>query len=84
MWSSLCHLRTNQWLCRSYDGDHVGVVAALRDLGKGAAVRASQDILNESSKKSKGSTADQYVKDAYLVFRALCKLSMKPIPAPEG
>ncbi|KND00748.1 uncharacterized protein SPPG_03863 [Spizellomyces punctatus DAOM BR117] len=46
--------------------------------------RRSQDILNESSKKVKGSAAEQYIKDAYLVFRALCKLSMKPIPAPEG
>lgn len=27
---------------------------------------------------------DIHIKDAYLVFRALCKLSMKPIPAPEG
>ncbi|KAJ3127571.1 guanine nucleotide exchange protein for ADP-robosylation factor [Nowakowskiella sp. JEL0407] len=27
---------------------------------------------------------EMYIKDAYLVFRALCKLSMKPIPAVEG
>ncbi|KAI9105732.1 hypothetical protein DFS34DRAFT_27501 [Phlyctochytrium arcticum] len=67
-----------------YDGETAGVAAALRDLTKGAAVRASQDILNESSKKAKGSITDLSIKDAYLVFRALCKLSMKPIPAPEG
>ncbi|KAI8821985.1 uncharacterized protein EV422DRAFT_586065 [Fimicolochytrium jonesii] len=68
----------------SYDGDQTGATQALKDLTRGAAVRASQDILNESSKQVKGSPADQYLKDAYLVFRALCKLSMKPIPAPEG
>ncbi|KAJ3150955.1 guanine nucleotide exchange protein for ADP-robosylation factor [Geranomyces michiganensis] len=68
----------------SYDGDTAGVAAALRDLSRSAAVRASQDILNEATKKVKGSATDQYLKDAYLVFRALCKLSMKPIPAPEG
>ncbi|KAI8592987.1 hypothetical protein BDZ88DRAFT_503867 [Geranomyces variabilis] len=68
----------------SYDGDTVGVAAALRDLSRSAAVRASQDILNEATKKIKGNATDQYLKDAYLVFRALCKLSMKPIPAPEG
>ncbi|KAI8920934.1 hypothetical protein DFJ77DRAFT_506560 [Powellomyces hirtus] len=68
----------------SYDGDNAGVSAALRDLSRSAAVRASQDILNEATKKVKGSASDQYIKDAYLVFRALCKLSMKPIPAPEG
>ncbi|KAJ3012565.1 guanine nucleotide exchange protein for ADP-robosylation factor [Thoreauomyces humboldtii] len=68
----------------SYDGEGAGAAAALRDLSKSAAVRASQDILNESSKKIKGNTNDQWIKDAYLVFRALSKLSMKPIPAPEG
>lgn len=25
-----------------------------------------------------------YIKDAYLIFRALCKLSMKPTPVLEG
>ncbi|KAI9017378.1 hypothetical protein BC832DRAFT_588642 [Gaertneriomyces semiglobifer] len=67
----------------SFDGEHSGVTAALRELGRGTAVRASQDILNEST-RAKGTAVDQYIKDAYLVFRALCKLSMKPIPAPEG
>ncbi|KAJ3118784.1 guanine nucleotide exchange protein for ADP-robosylation factor [Phlyctochytrium bullatum] len=37
-----------------------------------------------SPKKKRDLVNDQYIKDAYLVFRALCKLSMKPIPAPEG
>jgi len=27
---------------------------------------------------------DVYIKDAFLVFRSLCKLSMKTLPAPEG
>ncbi|KAJ3318645.1 guanine nucleotide exchange protein for ADP-robosylation factor, partial [Blyttiomyces sp. JEL0837] len=36
------------------------------------------------SKKGKKDPLTQQVKDCFLVFRALCKLSMKPIPAPEG
>ncbi|KAJ3215780.1 guanine nucleotide exchange protein for ADP-robosylation factor [Dinochytrium kinnereticum] len=41
------------------------------------------DILG-SPRKKMDIVTDQYIKDCYLVFRALCKLSMKPIPAPEG
>ncbi|KAJ3290032.1 guanine nucleotide exchange protein for ADP-robosylation factor [Borealophlyctis nickersoniae] len=61
--------------------------AALTALGKTSAVRASHDILADTMRKTATSNEtiiDQYIKDAYLVFRALAKLTMRPIPAPEG
>ncbi|KAJ3087061.1 guanine nucleotide exchange protein for ADP-robosylation factor [Quaeritorhiza haematococci] len=57
-------------------------VAALRAIGRGSSVRDSKDIMQEHTRRF--SNIDTYIKDAYLVFRALCKLSMKPIPTPEG
>ncbi|TPX34074.1 hypothetical protein SmJEL517_g03259 [Synchytrium microbalum] len=63
----------------------------LHELGssKGADLRASHDILAETFRGSKTPTIsrdpvlDTNVKDVYLVFRALCKLSMKTVPT-EG
>ncbi|KAJ3192020.1 guanine nucleotide exchange protein for ADP-robosylation factor [Irineochytrium annulatum] len=56
---------------------------------RGMVTIGSQDSFNSVTgmqpvEKKRDSITDQYIKDAYLVFRALCKLSMKPIPAPEG
>ncbi|KAJ3102351.1 guanine nucleotide exchange protein for ADP-robosylation factor [Phlyctochytrium planicorne] len=65
---------------------HVKPDGVLRGVG-------SQDSFNsvtgeskaaESPKKKRDPVADQYIRDCYLVFRALCKLSMKAIPAPEA
>ncbi|KAJ3414515.1 guanine nucleotide exchange protein for ADP-robosylation factor [Chytridiales sp. JEL 0842] len=39
---------------------------------------------DHAKKLKEDAELDQAFKDAYLVFRALCKLSMKTIPAPEG
>ena len=51
-------------------------------------MRSSADILSNPLLMPYQSQADhpsnELIKDAYLVFRALCKLSMKPIPNPEG
>ena len=51
-------------------------------------VRSSTDILRGTEytpDMSQDEIQDnERIKDAYLVFRALCKLSMKPIPNPEG
>ncbi|KAJ3040877.1 guanine nucleotide exchange protein for ADP-robosylation factor [Rhizophlyctis rosea] len=65
--------------------DH-GAGAALNALSRTTGVRASTDILAETSRKPTGkeTVVDQYIKDAYLVFRALAKLSMKNIPEKEG
>ncbi|KAJ3026030.1 guanine nucleotide exchange protein for ADP-robosylation factor, partial [Rhizophlyctis rosea] len=65
--------------------DH-GAGAALSALTRTTGVRASTDILAETSGKASGkeTTGDQYIKDAYLVFRALAKLSMKSVPGQEG
>ncbi|KAJ3412218.1 guanine nucleotide exchange protein for ADP-robosylation factor [Chytridiales sp. JEL 0842] len=60
---------------------------ALSNLDKHKDLKASQDIFGENhggSDHQTESLMDQYLKDGYLVFRALCKLSMKPIPNPEG
>jgi hypothetical protein len=55
-----------------------------------ATVRSSMDILGPidsnslpSSSSGEETLNNELVKDAYLVFRALSKLSMKPIPNPE-
>ena len=49
-------------------------------------VRSSIDILSDNDRRASKSDyiIEMSIKDAYLVFRALCKLSMKQIPAPEG
>lgn len=52
-------------------------------------VRKTEKILESISSGEKllsnrDSTYDINIKDAYLVFRAMCKLSMKPIPQLEG
>ncbi|KAJ3219454.1 guanine nucleotide exchange protein for ADP-robosylation factor [Clydaea vesicula] len=67
---------------RNGSGDSIASSVALDE---NSHVKPNIEILNSASiKKSKDSTNDLHIKDAYLVFRALCKLSMKPIPAPEG
>ena len=38
----------------------------------------------QPEKEQEESLNDIYIKDAFLVFRSLCKLSMKTLPAPEG
>ncbi|TPX47651.1 hypothetical protein SeMB42_g02638 [Synchytrium endobioticum] len=61
----------------------------LPSLGKAADLRASTDILAETfrgagdavSRASRDPAMDTNIKDVYLVFRALCKLSMKGVPA---
>jgi len=40
--------------------------------------------LAQPEKEQEESLNDIYIKDAFLVFRSLCKLSMKTLPAPEG
>ena len=51
-------------------------------------VRSSTDILTNTYYSDREDLnvkrMHERVKDAYLVFRALCKLSMKPIPNPDG
>ncbi|KAI8812764.1 hypothetical protein BJ742DRAFT_552239 [Cladochytrium replicatum] len=57
---------------------------ALTALSRNGPTRKSEDMLISNFKGSRENPTDMYIKDAYLVFRALCKLTMKPIPAPEG
>ncbi|KAJ3273314.1 guanine nucleotide exchange protein for ADP-robosylation factor [Terramyces sp. JEL0728] len=58
-------------------------LAILEKLGeRDPSTRHSQDILTDSNQQHE-STHDKIAKDAYLLFRAFCKLSMKPINGPE-
>ncbi|KAJ3313384.1 guanine nucleotide exchange protein for ADP-robosylation factor [Boothiomyces sp. JEL0838] len=58
-------------------------LAILDKLGeRDPSTRHSQDILTDSS-HSQESKHDKIAKDAYLLFRAFCKLSMKSINGPE-
>ncbi|ORX43829.1 hypothetical protein BCR36DRAFT_360675 [Piromyces finnis] len=45
---------------------------------------SSEDISQPAVNEEGESLHDVYIKDAFLVFRSLCKLSMKTLPAPEG
>lgn len=36
------------------------------------------------SNSSRITSSDIYIKDVYFILRSLCKLSMRPIPTPEG
>ncbi|KAI9206768.1 uncharacterized protein BJ171DRAFT_18598 [Polychytrium aggregatum] len=67
--------------------DKDAATAAIHSLGKGSSIRTSHDILSSTGRDKNADrdpTVDEYIKDAYLVFRALSKLSMKPVPTPEG
>ncbi|KAI8897602.1 hypothetical protein BC833DRAFT_621081 [Globomyces pollinis-pini] len=46
--------------------------------------RHSQDILTDAQQLQKDTVYDQIAKDAYLLFRAFCKLCMKSISGPES
>jgi brefeldin A-inhibited guanine nucleotide-exchange protein len=56
------------------------------DLGEAdPTTRNSQDILKDAGESQLQDTFyDTVSKDAYLIFRAFCKLSMKPISGPES
>lgn len=61
--------------------------AAIEALGKKEPnARLSQDLLNEAKEESSTSefAYDVSIKDAYLVFRAFCKLTMKPVTAADS
>ncbi|KAJ3328889.1 guanine nucleotide exchange protein for ADP-robosylation factor [Blyttiomyces sp. JEL0837] len=54
----------------------------INGMSRRADLKRSQDLLERRSKSE--NEVDECIKDAYLVFRALCKLSMKPISSPEA
>lgn len=66
------------------------VLTAAQQTKRIALVRSSTEILGPTdlstlhpSSSGEGTLNDKFIKDAFLVFRALSKLSMKPIPNPE-
>lgn len=62
------------WLCSSSLASRSAGRATLES-------RRSFDGVTEGGPIQFISTNDLYIKDAFLVFRALCKLSMKPLGA---
>jgi hypothetical protein len=65
--------------------DNTPAGVALANIGRHNNLKASYDILGSDGDPGAPveNLIDQYMKDSYLVFRALCKLSMKPLPTPD-